>query len=498
MSHYRPKDGKDGLPGTHGKDGRDGDKGETGPAPEHDWVGTHLRFKAPDGEFGDFVDLEGPKGEKGDKGPQGEEGPQGQKGDKGDPGQRGLKGDKGDRGPEGEQGDTGPMPEHQWQGTSLRFELPSGQWGKYVDLKGPPGTAGSSGGGGSINPAKIPHNDLGGLQGGTDGQYYHLTLTQHTDVTTLSTGGTTGQFWRGDKSWSNELVGQMIISHAGAPAPPGLILNRTSSATNSCIECRTTGGSIFFGFGASPQSFTIGTTQLLSTATNRLYNVTPTMHTWYTGLAGASIVNMSLADTGVMNVAGSTASVLITRDGTAEGFFRVRNQTSGSGGDVRGLDAGGIRMADMNATVEFARFQAAATVINEGGVDTDFRVEGDSLTHLFFTDGTATTENIALVAAAAPNWQSMDRGLFLGNSETVPTGNPTSGVFIYAEAGAAKCRGTSGTVTTFGPAAPHCNECGSDFVNEWENGDTYLAVCMNCYADGIRSFTRVKGSWPEP
>lgn len=147
MSHYRPKDGKDGLPGTHGKDGRDGVDGQT---PEHDWVGTHLRFKAPDGEFGEFVDLEGPKGEKGDQGDPGEEGPQGPKGDQGPRGLKGEKGDKGDRGPEGEKGDTGPMPDHQWRDTSLRLQDPDGTWGRYVNLKGEkgdPGIPGSSGGG---------------------------------------------------------------------------------------------------------------------------------------------------------------------------------------------------------------------------------------------------------------------------------------------------------------------------------------------------------------
>ena len=36
-------------------------------------------------------------------------------------------------------GATGPVPNHQWLGTALRFELPSGQWGVAVDLRGAPG-----------------------------------------------------------------------------------------------------------------------------------------------------------------------------------------------------------------------------------------------------------------------------------------------------------------------------------------------------------------------
>lgn len=41
------------------------------------------------------------------------------------------------------------MPDHQWDGTRLRFEEPDGSWGKYVDLKGQPGQRGASGGGGT-------------------------------------------------------------------------------------------------------------------------------------------------------------------------------------------------------------------------------------------------------------------------------------------------------------------------------------------------------------
>ena len=59
-----------------------------------------------------------------------------------------AKGDKGDK------GDTGPMPDHQWKGTKLRFQKQDGEWGKFVDLKGKPGEDGKKvvvvgGGGGS-------------------------------------------------------------------------------------------------------------------------------------------------------------------------------------------------------------------------------------------------------------------------------------------------------------------------------------------------------------
>ena len=45
----------------------------------------------------------------------------------------------------------------------------------------PPQTSGGGGGGTSV------HNDLDGLQGGSSGQYYHLTSAQRTNVASLGT-----------------------------------------------------------------------------------------------------------------------------------------------------------------------------------------------------------------------------------------------------------------------------------------------------------------------
>jgi len=66
-------------------------------------------------------------------------------------GERGLRGSRGERGPQGDPGPMGPMPQHEWSGTKLRWETSPGEWGEFVDLRGPRGLSG--GGGGSITPA---------------------------------------------------------------------------------------------------------------------------------------------------------------------------------------------------------------------------------------------------------------------------------------------------------------------------------------------------------
>lgn len=131
-------------PGPVGPQGERGERGDVG----------------AQGERGEV----GPRGERGEQGARGEIGPAGPPGPPGRDGRPGRDGKDGERGEKGEKGDTGPMPRHQWDGTRLRFETPDGQWGKYVDLRGPKGDRGASGGGGGFvasgwSPSSLPAAD---------------------------------------------------------------------------------------------------------------------------------------------------------------------------------------------------------------------------------------------------------------------------------------------------------------------------------------------------
>jgi hypothetical protein len=91
----------------------------------------------------------GRPGEQGTQGPKGDPGTDGAAGEPGPRGPRGPKGDRGEPGPKGDRGETGepgPVPEHEWNGTQIRFEQPSHKWGDWVDLRGPRGRDGIGGG----------------------------------------------------------------------------------------------------------------------------------------------------------------------------------------------------------------------------------------------------------------------------------------------------------------------------------------------------------------
>lgn len=90
---------------------------------------------------------------------------------------------------------------------------------------------------------------------------------------------------------------------------------------------------------------------------------------------------------------------------------------------------------------------------------------------------------------AGPAAGSGEQGIIsIGNSSAIPAGTPTGGGYLYAESGALKYKGTSGTVTTVAPADPHCKKCGRDFMHEWTN-ETYgsLSTCVPCLLDALEA-----------
>jgi len=155
--------GPQGVKGTTGDVGPQGIQGEQGVAPDHEWSGTELRFKNPDGSWGEYTFLrgpqgvEGPQGTKGDQGltgPAGPEGPQGPQGLQGIEGPQGEIGPVGPEGPQGtqghngingEDGEKGNIPQHMWRGKDIRFQNNNGTWGEWVFLQGDTGPRGPRG-----------------------------------------------------------------------------------------------------------------------------------------------------------------------------------------------------------------------------------------------------------------------------------------------------------------------------------------------------------------
>lgn len=131
---------------------------------EHSDIATVLYIKHADGQV-TSRDLRGNRGRRGRlgvtgvpgvMGREGKVGPRGEEGELGPAGPRGLSfkgidgrqgvpGPQGVPGLKGEKGEKGDAPEHEWQGTKLRFRNSDGSWGRFIMLQGMIGGRGRAG-----------------------------------------------------------------------------------------------------------------------------------------------------------------------------------------------------------------------------------------------------------------------------------------------------------------------------------------------------------------
>jgi hypothetical protein len=135
----------------------------------------------------------------------------------------------------------------------------------------------------------------------------------------------------------------------------------------------------------------------------------------------------------------------------ADADFRVE---SSSRSHMFTVDAGLNSVGIGNTTHgTVADFRVGSVVFNEPGADQDFRIESDAREYAVFTD--ASTDNLALVSSAAPDWESMVGGFFLEDCDTAPTDSPTNGVFLFAQDGELWARsGPSTSANLLSPALP--------------------------------------------
>lgn len=285
--------------------------------------------------------------------------------------------------------------------------------------------------------------------------------------------------------------------NAGDTADLGLTLD-----TSNILQVGATGG-IRFGNAVTAVS-TLGVTW--SGEAVQLANT-------YISLSGTSdklIRNATVATASVTGAAleinstdcsGNTATVggqLTVRAGDATGaggthtggeaIFRAGNASGASGTRTGGkltLSSGTGVTAD--GDVEITRgtenvllaTNSAITLGSGGGSGTMFEL---------VTLGTRRI--VALAAGADLTTTEMpantgDRVVYIADAAVAPTADGYAGGIMYSEGGAGKWRGSSGTTSTFGPAEPHCPDCGRDFALEWTNNKYgALTLCMWCFSIG--------------
>ncbi len=218
--------------------------------------------------------------------------------------------------------------------------------------------------------------------------------------------------------------------------------------------------------------------------------------TWYAGtteiarLSGAG--KLSLNTTATASVFLQVGTIPVDRGTYAYGGVVALKSLTNNGGSspaapeiVQTWAREGVAS---QAYANFAEWKIARWENNGVNARTEIRL---ALTHgagetapteqfLFRSDGSLGINNMTSFGSGAGV-------LAVKNAGTNPSTTPTSGFVLYADTGAAKIKGGSGTVTTIAAAEPHCPRCGSDFAVEWVN-PAYggrLALCMRCLTGAL-------------
>ena len=108
------------------------------------------------------------------------------------------------------------------------------------------------------------------------------------------------------------------------------------------------------------------------------------------------------------------------------------------------------------------------------GLPVSLHANGDTTNALYL----AANGNLGLRTSTAFGG---GQGVFaIANRAVAPSSNPVGGGVLYASSGAGVWRGSSGTITAFGPAGPHCSQCGFDFWETCYENETWGAILKRC------------------
>lgn len=190
------------------------------------------------------------------------------------------------------------------------------------------------------------------------------------------------------------------------------------------------------------------------------------------------------------NVAAGASHVDIgTTPNVTDGFLRFGDLLTGN------IISGKTKWSGTYADVGFLSIASGfvLTLGNTSTLSTKMHGYGTEITcgagnHYLYANGRTTTSTSAGTQFGA----SVDFGggngvIGIDDATTDPTTNPTGGGILYSSGGAGKWRGSGGTITTFGPAEPHCPKCGTDVgVSQSENqlfGEE-LVHCHSCEIQG--------------
>lgn len=208
------------------------------------------------------------------------------------------------------------------------------------------------------------------------------------------------------------------------------------------------------------------------------------------GSSLTDVVTIDSSLSGTTTVYGGTAAFRVLAPSGVNPAFSV-NTTGGTTGTGIGITsaaaASGVTLAAISSgtdepiIIDGKGAGVVAAAVNSTGA---FHVGSLTGASTSFRTNVGATQRAMFFGIA--NTNTSDKNIGIGNG-TAPTGSPALGYFLWAESGALKGRGSSGTNVTIGAADPHCPQCGRDFMTEHQNDSygSYLSICLFCLADEL-------------
>lgn len=338
-------------------------------------------------------------------------------------------------------------------------------------------------------------------------------LWSHSDATI---GGASSLFFMNDAGTTFDLalVGKAITSLTGdvtgtGPGATATTVGRVNGTTYPAGGALTTGNGPYVS-GASAVTYSALN---LAGGSGWVTGLLPAANQAAQTLSG-DVTGTTAADT-VVQITGSS-SVCDVVSGTALSFLTTGSSVSTAGrinfvGDTTEVSMAfhfnthdyGLISHDGSGDVYIGTHGATA---NTGAVYVYF--VGANNNYLAFNPN-ATINATSLLVQSTPAFFDSASNVTVGGTTadfgggaglvsmapvtTAPTSNPTSNYLLYNSGGALVGRGTSGTITTIGPADlfehtedKHCPRCHGDFGHSWSNPKLgKLTVCMWCLAEEL-------------
>lgn len=286
------------------------------------------------------------------------------------------------------------------------------------------------------------------------------------------------------------VIGQSSLEGLTAVTTGGLVTGGTALVGSEALrvvgtsrlegDVTITADDIFFDTAATTP--TISQNAMTGTGTGQGFTIQAQSNTANAAATGGAFT-LSAGDAsgsavatfvgGTLSLIGGAASGSAASGTFTGGDVQIRGGTAlGGGGTQTGgntiIRPGGGSDADGKGRLE--DFQSETAILSW------YRNPSNQVNLFFFGTHPGGAENV----------QSMDKGIYFGNADVVPTGNASGGGFLYAEAGALKWRGSGGTITTLGAAEPHCPRCDRDFVLEYDHAEYgSLTVCIWCLVETL-------------